>query len=139
MIYGLCKSQNIKLLGPTCSEGDNFERAIACLGVQTNPRLQVRFGVGLWECKRELKGFLVFSEGWRIKKTAERGKCSISFFTIYKCLINISIITGIWKFKSSGYLFVSLCWWSDRVMKRAGDDREGNWMYFHYAPSLANN
>lgn len=67
----------------------------------------------------------LFSQG----KTAERGKHSISFFTIYICLINTSIITGIWEFKSSRYLFMSLFWRSDRVRKRADDHRVGGWMY----------
>lgn len=129
MIHGLCKSQNIKLLGPTCSEGDNFERVIACLGVQTNTRLQRRFWIGLWGCKTESQRFSAFSGGWKIKKTAGRDECSVSFFTIYICLINTSIITGIWEFIYSGYLLMSLCWWSDRVTKREGDDRVGNWMY----------
>ena len=31
VVYGLCKSQTVKLLGPTCAEEDNSERAIACL------------------------------------------------------------------------------------------------------------
>jgi len=60
---------------------------------------------------------------------AERGKCSMSFCTIYMCLINASVRAGIWELRSSRYLFMSLFWWSDRVRKRAGDNRIEGWMY----------
>lgn len=117
-------SQNIKLLGTTCSEVGNFEWFIACLG-ETNTRLQfLSWALGVLERIAEIFGFL---RG--VKNQEERGKSSISFFSIYICLINTSIITGIWEFRFSGCLFMSLCWWYDRVMKRAGDDRIGNWMY----------
>ena len=43
VLYGLCKSQSVNLLGPTCPEGYNSERAIACLGVLANMKLQGTF------------------------------------------------------------------------------------------------
>jgi len=43
VVYELCKSLSVKLLGPVCPEEDNLERVIACLGVLANVTLQGTF------------------------------------------------------------------------------------------------